>query len=169
ALGLGLGLGGFLAQVGSHHFGMVAHLEGQALGEQLAEVEAVHVVADAHHQRHVVLDHQDGEVELLAQGQELVAQMVRLLRAHARPGLVQHEQVGSVARAVAISTRLSTPYGSPATGRSRRSPRLRISSKASARARSRRSSAMVLGRPTMPATGLYSMAACWAVSMLAST
>ena len=75
---------------------MAAHVVRRALDEQLAEVEAVHVVADAHDERHVVLDHRDRQPEVRAQLEQRVAELVRLLRTHARRRLVeqQHLRVG---------------------------------------------------------------------------
>ena len=39
---------------------------GRALGDLAAEVHGDDVVGDAHHHRHVVLDEQHGEAELVA-------------------------------------------------------------------------------------------------------
>ena len=56
-----------------------------------------------------------------------------------------------MASTVAISTRFSVPYGSPATCVSSRSDRPRTSARASALRRSRRSPASDRGLPNMPA------------------
>jgi hypothetical protein len=85
---------GLLAEVGPDHLGVGPDLVGCALGQELAEVQAVDVVADLDHQRHVVLDHHHGEVELPAELQQRGPEGVGLLRPHARRRLVEEEQVG---------------------------------------------------------------------------
>src|ERR1041384_8292986 len=47
---------GQLPEIRGDHGVVVAHLLGRSLGEVLAEVQHVHVIADVHHQAHVVLD-----------------------------------------------------------------------------------------------------------------
>ena len=56
------GIGG--SQVRLDHGGVAPHLFGRALGDLLAEVEDVHAVGDRHHEVDVVLDEQDGQVEV---------------------------------------------------------------------------------------------------------
>src|SRR5687767_3754609 len=75
---------GFAAEVSGHDLGVVLYLLGDALGQDLAEVQHVYVIADTHDQRHVVLDHQHGEVEGLAQLEESLTEIVRFLGSHAR-------------------------------------------------------------------------------------
>ena len=92
---------------------MVPHLLGLTLGEHLAEVQAVDVVADAHDERHVVLDHADREAELAPELEQRVPEPVRLLGPIPDDGSSSSSTSGSVASTVATSTRLSTPYGRP--------------------------------------------------------
>ena len=50
---------GALAEVGLDDLGVALDLGGQALGDQLAEVEHVDAVGEVHDDLHVVLDEQD--------------------------------------------------------------------------------------------------------------
>src|SRR5207244_2062010 len=47
------------AQIGLDHLGVLEHVLGRALGDDRAELEGDHAVADGRQQRHVVLDDQD--------------------------------------------------------------------------------------------------------------
>ena len=65
----------------------------RALGDLLAVVEDGDPLADAHHHLHVVLDQQDGQLELVAQ--PLMSRVIcaRLAGVHAGRRLVQQEQL----------------------------------------------------------------------------
>src|SRR5205823_5862856 len=54
------------AEVARHHARVVADLVGRALGDDGPRLQRVHAVAQAHQERHVVLDDEDGAVELVA-------------------------------------------------------------------------------------------------------
>ncbi len=82
------------AEVGADHLRMAPHLLRLPGRQGLAEIQAVHVVAHRRHERHVVLDHQDGELEGPAQLQERVAEGGGLPRAHPRRRLVEQDEVG---------------------------------------------------------------------------
>jgi len=70
------------------------HVVGQPFGQHAPEVEDVDEIADTNDERYVVLDHQDRQVEEVAQLEQLVAEAVRLLRPHPRARLVQKQDVG---------------------------------------------------------------------------
>ena len=54
------------AEVAGDHLRVVAHGHGIAFGDHATDLEAVHAIADAHDERHVVLDHQHRRTELPA-------------------------------------------------------------------------------------------------------
>src|SRR3954470_20689976 len=56
-----------LAQIRLDHLGVRAHRGRVSRGDGLAVIEHGDVLADTHHQLHVVLDDQDAERELVAQ------------------------------------------------------------------------------------------------------
>jgi hypothetical protein len=85
-----------------------------ALGQQAAEVQHVHVVADAQHERHVVLDEQDGQRELAAQHEQPVAELVGLVGAHAGRRLVEQQDVGVGGQGAAELEQLERAVGLPA-------------------------------------------------------
>src|SRR5688572_5444300 len=61
---------GFLSQVGRDDLGMPLDLRRGPLGQQLPEVQHVYVVAHPHDQGHVVLDHQDGQIQRIPEEPE---------------------------------------------------------------------------------------------------
>ena len=71
----------------------------------------------AHHHRHVVLDEQHGQPELVADAQDGVAELVDLAVGEAAPARPSAGTAGWAARPRAISSRLSVPNGRPAAGR----------------------------------------------------
>src|SRR5215471_12774042 len=73
---------------------VLAHLARGALGDLLAEVQHHHPVGDAHDQVHVVLDHEQGEAELLVDPPDQVGQVAQLVVVEAARRLVQQEQPG---------------------------------------------------------------------------
>ena len=87
-------LGRLATEVGRDDLGVVLHLRRRALGEHPAEVEDVDVVADPEHQRDVVLDDEHRQAELAAQRQQPLAELVGLVRPHARGRLVEQQDVG---------------------------------------------------------------------------
>ena len=91
-------------------------LVGRALGDLAAEVEHHDLVGDAHHHRHVVLDEQHGQVEVVAQ--PLTSSPSSSTSPWVRPlaGSSSISNFGSPASARASSMRLSVPNGSPAVG-----------------------------------------------------
>ena len=84
-----------LAQICSDHLSIAANLGRPALGEDLAEVEHVHVVANTHDQAHVVIDEEHRHVEPLADRVEKVGKPFGLAGVEARGGLVEQDQLGS--------------------------------------------------------------------------
>ena len=84
-----------LAQVGFDDLGVVADLVGGALGDDPAEVQHRDALADAHDQIHVMLDQQDGDVELVPDAADDLHQLGGLGGVHAGGGLVQQQQLGA--------------------------------------------------------------------------
>src|SRR5262245_35646755 len=78
-------------EVHAAHVGVLADVCRRALGEDLAVVQHGDAVGDAHHDLHVVLDHDDGDLpgELAHEG----GRALRLVGAHARGGLVEEEEL----------------------------------------------------------------------------
>ena len=62
-------------------------------GDQFAEVNDVDAVGNVHDEIHVVLDEQDGHVELVADAADELGELVRLLRVHAGSRLVEHQEL----------------------------------------------------------------------------
>ena len=89
---LALQLLGLLAQIGRDHFGVGADRGGLPSRQQLAEVEDVDVVANPHHQAHVVIDQQHRDVEPLPHRVQQLRQPRGLLRVEAGRRLVQQQQ-----------------------------------------------------------------------------
>ena len=74
---------------------VVAHLVGRARSAITAPgLEAVDAVADRHHERHVVLDHEHRGVELLADAQQQRAERLGLALGDAGGRLVEAEHPG---------------------------------------------------------------------------
>src|SRR2546426_1529363 len=80
------------AQVGGDDLGVAADRGGLPSRQQLAEVEDVDVVANPHHQAHVVIDQQHRDVEPLPHRVQQLRQTRRLLRVEAGRRLVQQQQ-----------------------------------------------------------------------------
>ncbi|KAI1697406.1 hypothetical protein Ddc_19716 [Ditylenchus destructor] len=92
--GSGVGLVGRMrAQIRFNDLGVALHVRGRALGDLLAVIEHRHPVAQAHYQRHVVLDQQDGPA-VVADAVDQLAQHDLLGRVHAGGRLVQRQQLG---------------------------------------------------------------------------
>src|SRR5216117_2081533 len=71
---------------------VVLDLPRCAVGDLPAEVEHDDAIAEAHHGAHVVLDEQDGDAPI-ADASHRLHHPVRLLRVHAREGLVEEEHL----------------------------------------------------------------------------
>ena len=82
-----------LAEIGADHLRLVAHLLGRAVGDLQAELQRHHLVGDAHHQVHVMLDQQDAELELLADAPQQLRQLIHLAVIEPARRLVQHQQL----------------------------------------------------------------------------
>ena len=74
-------------------FGSVGDLLRRALGDLAAEVEHDDLVGDAHHHRHVVLDEQHRQLELVAQPPDQLRQLVDLGVGQPAGRLVEHQQL----------------------------------------------------------------------------
>ena len=72
---------------------------GRALGDLAPEVEHDDLVGDRHDHRHVVLDEQHAEVELVADRPDQLAELVDLGVGEAGRGLVEQQQPRAAPRA----------------------------------------------------------------------
>ena len=124
-----------VAEVGLLHAGVVADLGRGAGGDHRAEVEDVDLVADRHHQVHVVLDHEDAAAlggqlaQQLAErlGLGLVLARRRLVEqqqlAGRRPGSGPARAAGRCRSGSSRPARRRTPRCRPARAARRRRPR----------------------------------------------
>src|SRR5215213_1088535 len=93
--GAAAGDGAFVdAQVARDHVRIVAHGHGTAFGDHTTDLEAVHAVADAHDERHVVLDDQHRGTELAANLLDQRAERLRLTLRDPSRGLVEAQHPG---------------------------------------------------------------------------
>jgi hypothetical protein len=110
----GAGLVG--AQIGADDVGVALHLGRRALGDLAAEVEHHDLVGDLHHQSHVVLDEQDGDVDCARMVLMSVPSTPTSSWLRPPAGSSTSRSRGCPASARASSTRLSVPNGRPAAG-----------------------------------------------------
>ena len=77
------------SQVGLDHGGVALHVDWRAGGDRPPEVEDVHVLADLHHEPHVVLHQQDRQLALVAQPADESHELVGIvdLAQHVASGL----------------------------------------------------------------------------------
>ena len=66
----------------------------RAFGELLAEIQRDHVVGDRHHQPHVMLDQQHGDIAVVANPADQVAEDVDFLMVEAAGRLVEQQYLG---------------------------------------------------------------------------
>ena len=81
------------AEIGLDHLRVLLHLCRRSLGDLLAVVEHRHAVGDPHHDFHVVLDEQDGQVFFLPKARDERREVGRLLRVHPRGRLVEEDEL----------------------------------------------------------------------------
>ena len=81
-------------QVGLDDFRVALDLRRRPFGDLEPVVEHGHLVGDAHDDFHVVLDEEDGQVEIATQAVDEAGHLRRLLRIHPRGWLVEEEQLG---------------------------------------------------------------------------
>ena len=84
------------AQVAGHHARIGADLCGGTDRQGVAEPEVLQPVADADHQRQVVLDQDHGGAGALAQVQQKRTEGFRLALGQPRGGFVQQKQRGAI-------------------------------------------------------------------------
>ena len=82
------------AEIAGDHPGVVAHRGRVALGNDRPGLQAVHPVADAHDERHVVLNEEDRRVELPLHGDDERTEGLGLALRQPRRGLVEAEDLG---------------------------------------------------------------------------
>ncbi len=83
-----------LAEVSREHLGVLADLFRGAVGDGLAVVEDVDLLAHAHDHLHVVLDEDDGDLELVAEPADLLLEALGLAVVHPGGGLVEEQELG---------------------------------------------------------------------------
>ena len=81
-------------KIGLHHLGVLLHLGRRSLRDLAPEVERDHLVGDAHHQAHVVLDQKHGDAQPVADVADQLAERVHFLVIEAARRLVQQQQLG---------------------------------------------------------------------------
>src|SRR5512132_174761 len=87
---------GILAsEIGLDHVGVLLHLARRSLRDLPPEVQDVNALADAHDERHVMLDDQDGQVEVLPQPPDQRAELAHLLVVEAPGRLVEQQEPGA--------------------------------------------------------------------------
>src|SRR5262249_49793446 len=82
-----------LSEERGDHALVAANRRRWALGDLLAMIEDDDLVAELHHERHVVLDHEERPA-LAAQGPDDVAELPPNQRMHARQRLIEHQEHG---------------------------------------------------------------------------
>ncbi len=87
-------IGSASPQVGLDDLRIALDLRRRAFGDLVPVVEHGHLVGDAHDYFHVVLDEQNGQVEIATQAVDEAGHLRRLLRIHPRGWLVEEEQLG---------------------------------------------------------------------------
>ena len=80
-------------QIGAHHLAIGPHLVGPPVGDDPAEVERDHLVADPHDQIHVMLDEEHRDAAPVADGADLVGQPVDLLVVEAGGRFVEEQEL----------------------------------------------------------------------------
>src|SRR2546427_1828603 len=83
-----------LPQIRLDHDRVLHHLARRPRGDQLAGLQDRHVLAEAHHRRHHVLGHEDGDAALVADAADQRHHLPRLHRVDAGDHLVEQERLG---------------------------------------------------------------------------
>ena len=86
--------GHLFAEVRPDHLGVPLDLVGGSGADGDPEVHHHHPVGEVHHQPHVVLDHHDRDVQLVADVDDVAGGVLGLLQVHARHRLVEQEELG---------------------------------------------------------------------------
>src|SRR5205823_11017149 len=81
------------AEIARDHERVLADLLGRAFGDDATRLHRVHAVAQAHEQWHVVLDDEDGAVELVPDAAKKWTERLGLALGDAGGGLVEEEQL----------------------------------------------------------------------------
>ena len=84
-----------VAEIGGDHRRVGADLFGRSRGDEVAEVEHHHLVADTHHEVHVVLDDQDRHAPVFGQAADHPGQLGALGRAETGGRLIEQEHAGA--------------------------------------------------------------------------
>src|SRR5689334_12970924 len=81
------------SEVGLDHARVRLHFARRALDQAQAMIHDEHALRHVHHQVHVVLDHDDGDVSFLVDVLQSLQKKLHLRAVQAGGGLVQHEQL----------------------------------------------------------------------------
>ena len=82
-----------LPEIGLDDIRVGLHLGRRSLGELAAEIQRDDVVGDRHHETHVMLDQQHGDVAVVADAADQVAEHVDFLVVEAAGGLVEQQDL----------------------------------------------------------------------------
>ena len=74
------------------HGRIAPHFGRRALGDLAAEIQHMNAVGNIHHDPHLVLDHQHGDAELVADIEHEARDVLGLLLVHARDHFVEQQQ-----------------------------------------------------------------------------
>ena len=80
------------AEIGFRHGRIAPHFGGRAFRDLAAEIQDMNAVGDIHHDPHLVLDHQDGDAELVADIEHEAGDVLGLFLVHARDHFVEQQQ-----------------------------------------------------------------------------
>ncbi len=80
------------AEIGFRDGWIAPHFGGRAFGDLAAEIQHVNAVGDVHHDPHLVLDHQYGDAEFVADIEHEAGDVLGLLLVHARHHFVEQQQ-----------------------------------------------------------------------------
>ena len=92
-----------------HDCRIAPHLGGRAFGDLAAEVQHMNLVGDIHDDPHVVLDHQHGDAEFVADIEDEAGDVLGLLLVHAGHHFVEQQQLRLAGQRAASSTRFCWP------------------------------------------------------------